>query len=155
MRRLSGNADKRLFRAIWFNPHRAARAGTVHNPMRRAAQRDHNAVGKAHPLRQAAQARRARASPQEEEADEPVAQQAHDVNRGVKDDFDSLGFAGAAIQHGTLGHNRFIQPFDWADIAISKAVPSAVHKSGFNNEMWYELLLLRTTASVNEMNFAS
>jgi hypothetical protein len=37
---------------------------------------------------------------------------AHDVNRRVKDNFDSLGFARAAIQHGTLGHNRFIQPFE-------------------------------------------
>jgi hypothetical protein len=34
-------------------------------------------------------------------------------------------------------------------------VPSAVHKRGFNHEMWYELLVLRTTGSADEMNFAS
>lgn len=155
----------------------------MRDAVRQAAQRHTDAVGKVHHFRQAAEARgnpatvllrklsrlsqrtagrdrednfaRCRSNPQRIAACQPVPPQAHDVYRRIKDDFKSLRFAGAAIKHGAARHDHFTQPFEWLDIATSKAAPRGIHEGRFNHEIWYELLGRRTTASYDGVNFSS
>ena len=148
MRGIAGNAKQPLAAAVRLGPNRAARAAAMRDPVRHAAQRNHDPVGERHRLRQPAKPRRdpaavllrerarffQRAARRNREdhfagrgldaqritARLPVPPHAHEIDRPIEDDFDRLRLTRPTIKQRTIRHGRRPRTQPEADCAISE-----------------------------------